>query len=70
MRALRELGPGYADLGIITPLLSAAIGFIFAARVMSRPQKVIVGLFYFPTMFVVLTLFSLGVIGYLYGDWI
>ena len=69
-RALSNLGPGLGDIGFVTPALSAVVGFVFATRFLSGSQKILVGLLYFPVMYVLLMLFSLGFIGFTYGDWL
>ncbi len=68
-RALRYLGPGYGNIGFVTPVLSAIVGFVFMTRLMSPSQRVLIALLYFPVMYVLLVFFSLGFIGYVYGDW-
>ena len=69
-RALSSWRPGFGDLGFVTPVLSALVGFVFLTRLMSRSQKALVGLLYFPVMYVLLMFFSLGFVGYIYDDWL
>ena len=70
MRPLRHLGPDVGSIGVLTPLVSAAVGFIFVTRGMTGAQKILVGLPYFPVMCGLLFLFSLGLIGRFFGDWL
>lgn len=63
-------GPGYGDIGFVTPVLSTIVGLVFVTRLMTPSQKVLIALIYFPVMYVLLTFLSLGFIGYVYDDWL
>ena len=67
---IEERAPELGDLGFVAPLLSAAVGFSFIVRDLTREQVVLIGFIYFVGMYPLLMYFSLILVGNLYGDWL